>query len=142
MSQMKTLFGILLVAGLVAVSALANSADKADAADIQARLAPVGSTCMAGDDCAAAPAAPAAAGPKSGAEVVAGFCGTCHNAGVMGAPKIGAAADWAPRAAKGVDTLYTHAIQGFNAMPAKGMCAACSDDEIKAAVDEMLAKSK
>ena len=82
------------------------------------------------------------AGPKSGKDVYGSFCTTCHGAGVMGAPKLGAAADWAPRLSKGVDTHYTHAIGGFNAMPPKGMCAACSDDEIKAAVDYMLDGSK
>ncbi len=110
--------------------------------EVKARVAPVGTTCMQGDECAAAPAPAAAAGPKSGKDVFTGFCTTCHGAGVMGAPKFGTAADWAPRIAKGLDTLHTHAINGFNAMPPKGMCAACSDDEIKAAVDYMVDGSK
>lgn len=135
MSPMKKLFGILFVAGLVAGPAVAND-------DVQARIAPVGTTCMQGDDCAAAPAPAAAAGPKSGKDVYAGFCGTCHTPGLMGAPKLGTAADWTARISKGQDTLYTHAIAGFNAMPPKGMCAACSDDEIKAAVDYMVDGSK
>ncbi len=137
MIQMKKLFGILFVAGLVAASAVANSED-----DIKARIAPVGTSCMSGDDCAAAPAPAAAAGPKSGKDVYGSFCTTCHGAGVMGAPKLGDAADWSARAGKGLETLYTHAIGGFNAMPAKGMCAACSDDEIKGAVDYMVENSK
>lgn len=136
MSHMKKLFGILLMTALVSGVAVANDDE------VQARIAPVGSTCMSGDDCAAAPAPVAAAGPKSGKDVYTGFCTTCHGAGVMGAPKYGTAADWAPRVTKGKDTLYTHAISGFNAMPPKGMCAACSDDEIKAAVDYMLDGSK
>lgn len=136
MSHMKKLFGILFVAGLVAGSAVANDDD------VQARIEPVGSTCMQGDKCAAAPAPAVAAGPKSGKAVYDGFCTTCHAAGLMGAPKYGTAADWAPRATKGKDTLYTHALAGFNAMPPKGMCAACTDDEIKGAVDYMLDNSK
>lgn len=142
MSHMKKMFGIILVLGLAIGSAIANS-ETAPAADaIKERIAPVGSVCMSGDDCAAAPAPAAAAGPKSGKDVYSGFCVTCHGSGLMGSPKMGAAADWAPRAAKGMDTLYTHAIAGFNSMPAKGMCAACSDDEIKAAVDHMVSSSK
>ena len=136
MSHMKKLFGILLMTALVSGGAVANDDET------QARIAPVGSTCMQGDECAAAPAPAAAAGPKSGKDVYAGFCTTCHSAGVMGAPKFGDAASWAPHVAKGIDTLYTHAINGFNAMPPKGMCAACSDDEIKAAVDYMVDGSK
>ena len=136
MSHMKKLFGILLMTALVSGTAVASD----DA--VQARIAPVGGTCMQGEECAAAPAPAVAAGPKSGKDVYGSFCATCHGAGVMGAPKLGAAADWAPRLSKGMDTLYTHAIAGFNAMPPKGMCAACSDDEIKAAVDYMLDGSK
>ncbi len=136
MSHMKKLFGILLMTALVSGVAVANDDE------VQARIAPVGKTCMQGDECAAAPAPAAAAGPKSGKDVYSGFCTTCHGAGVMGAPKFGTAADWAPRAAKGIDTLYTHALNGFNAMPPKGMCAACSEDEIKAAVDYMVDGSK
>lgn len=137
MIQMKKLFGMLLVAGLVMASAVASSED-----DIKARLAPVGSSCMSGDDCAAAPAPVAAAGPKSGKDVYGSFCTTCHAAGLMGAPKFGDSADWSSRAGKGIETLYTHAIGGFNSMPAKGMCAACSDDEIKGAVNYMIDNSK
>ena len=139
MSHMKKLFGILLIAGLVAGPVVAKEA-KED--DVQARIAPVGTLCMQGEECAAAPAPAAAAGPKSGKDVYGSFCTTCHGAGVMGAPKYGTAADWAPRIAKGKDTLYTHAINGFNAMPPKGMCAACTDDELKAAVDYMIDHSK
>ncbi len=142
MSHMKKMFGMILVFGLAVGSVMANSESAPAGDDIKARIAPVGSVCMSGDECAAAPAPVAAAGPKSGKDVFSGFCTTCHSAGVMGAPKMGAAADWAPRAAKGIETLYTHAIGGFNSMPAKGMCAACSDDEIKAAVDYMVEGSK
>ena len=137
MIQMKKLFGVLFVSGLVALSAVAHSDE-----EIKARIAPVGSSCMSGDECAAAPAPAVAAGPKSGKDVYGSFCTNCHGAGVMGAPKLGDAADWTARAGKGLETLYTHAINGFNAMPAKGMCAACSDDEIKGAVDYMVENSK
>lgn len=137
MIQMKKLFGMLLVSGVVAVSAVASTDD-----DIKARIAPVGASCMSGDECAAAPAPAVASGPKSGKEVYGSFCTTCHGAGVMGAPKTGNAADWAPRISKGMETLYTHALNGFNAMPAKGMCAACSEDEVKAAVDYLVESAK
>lgn len=142
MSHMKKMFGMILVLGLVAGSAVAGSGTVPADDEIKTRIAPVGTTCMSGDDCAAAPAPAAAAGPKSGADVYTGFCATCHAAGLMNAPKMGTASDWGPRAAKGLETLYTHAISGFNAMPPKGMCAACSDDEIRAAVDHMVENSK
>lgn len=139
---MKKLVGMIVVLGLVVGSAVVNSETVSADDEIKTRIAPVGSVCMSGDDCAAAPAPAAAAGPKSGLDVYTGFCATCHASGLMNAPKMGTASDWGPRAAKGMETLYTHAIGGFNAMPPKGMCAACSDDEIKAAVDHMVESSK
>lgn len=141
MSLTKKVLGILMVASLVAVSGVAYSESKA-ADTIKERLAPVGKICMSGEPCAAAPAAPASAGPKSGKELYSTVCTTCHGTGVLNAPKLGSAADWGPRAAKGLDTLYTHAISGFNSMPPKGTCAACSDDEIKGAVKYMVDSSK
>jgi cytochrome c5 len=69
-------------------------------------------------------------------------CSACHATGVTGAPITGTAADWAPRIAKGMDVLYANAINGINAMPARGGNAALSDDNIKAIVDYMIEQSK
>jgi cytochrome c5 len=93
-------------------------------------------------------AAPEAAAPANaaGEAVYKKTCNLCHAAGVGGAPKVGDAADWGARAAKGTDKLYTNAIAGFTGekgmMPAKGGNAALTDDEVKAAVDYMVGKSK
>lgn len=130
-----------MVASLVAVSGVAYSESKA-ADTVKERIAPVGKTCLSGEPCAAAPAAPASAGPKSGKDLYGSVCTNCHGTGVLGAPKFGNAGDWAPRAAKGLETLYTHALGGFNSMPPKGTCAACTDDEIKGAVKYMVDNSK
>jgi cytochrome c5 len=138
---MKKLFGQVLVVGLVAVSGIAYSQAADLTAEMKARIAPVGTLCKSGDSCAAAPVA-VSTGPKSGQEVFDSACHTCHVVGVAGAPKIGHPEDWSPRIAKGIESLYTHAIDGFNGMPAKGLCMACTDDEIKAAVDHMVEGSK
>ena len=71
--------------------------------------------------------------------MIAAHCGACHTPGVLGAPKIGDAAAWKTRAdAKGgVDGLLKSAIAGINAMPPKGTCATCSDDELKGAIKKM-----
>ena len=79
---------------------------------------------------------------KSGEEVFNGACVACHGAGIAGAPKTGDKALWAPRIAQGMNTLYEHAIKGFKTMPAKGGQVALGDDEVKAAVDYQVAKSK
>jgi cytochrome c5 len=102
-----------------------------------------------GGQAAAAPAAaapvaaaqPAAASGK-GKEVYQASCFACHGTGAAGAPKTGDQAAWAPRIDKGMDTLMNHAINGFNAMPPKGTCMACSDDDLRAAVEYMIAESK
>lgn len=106
---------------------------------IAERIAPVGEVAMEGSEIASAPvAAPAASGPRSGEDIYKKSCFACHATGAAGAPKYAAAGDWEPRMAKGVDTLYENALKGFNAMPAKGNCFDCSDEEVIAAVDYIL----
>lgn len=109
--------------------------------DVNARIAPVGDLCLAGEECAAAPVV-VAAGPRSGEDIYGSKCIACHGSGAAGAPKLGDAGAWGARIGKGTDVLYTNAIKGFKGMPAKGLCADCSDDEIKSAVDYMVAKSQ
>lgn len=86
--------------------------------------------------------APAATGPKDGATVYNSVCGACHNTGAAGAPKLDDKGAWAPRVATGKEALYVSAINGKNAMPAKGGASSLSDDEIKGAVDYILGKVK
>ncbi len=83
-----------------------------------------------------------AAGTMDGKAVYEKYCNACHGAGVAGAPKFGDKAAWAPRLKQGQEVLYTHAIKGFKAMPAKGGAADMSDDQIKATVDYLSAAGK
>ena len=80
----------------------------------------------------------------SGEQVYKKSCVNCHGTGVAGAPKVGDAAAWSSRIAKGNDVLYNSAKKGVSgtAMMAKGTCGACSDEELEAAVDFMLSGSK
>lgn len=64
-------------------------------------------------------------------------CVVCHASGVANAPKFGAAADWAPRLAKGNDKLLASIKNGLNAMPPKGMCNDCSDADYSALIKYM-----
>lgn len=61
-------------------------------------------------------------------------CTFCHTSGAAGAPKVGDAAAWAPRVKQGNDALLNSVKNGKNAMPAKGMCADCTDAEFKALI--------
>lgn len=96
---------------------------------------------------APAPAAgPVAEAGDPGKKVYDSVCFACHAAGVTGAPKLGDKADWGPRIAQGTAVLYKHAIEGFTGakgmMPARGGSMTLSDDEVKAAVDHMVAQAK
>ena len=100
----------------------------------------------------ASTAAPAAGDDKvamsddKGKKVYDSACFACHAAGVAGAPKLGDKANWGPRIAQGNDTLYTHAIKGYQGkagmMPPKGGNMSLSDDDVKAGVDYMVSKGK
>lgn len=109
--------------------------------EISARLQPFGDLCRAGEDCGQAAAA-VASGPLSGEAVYNQFCVACHSAGVGGAPILGAADAWAPRIAQGNDTLWDHTINGINAMPPKGTCMSCSDEELRGAMDYMVSQAQ
>ena len=82
-------------------------------------------------------AAPAAGGAGDGKKLYESVCSACHGAGIAGSPKFGDKTAWAPRIAEGLDTLYDHAIKGYQGkagvMPPKGGSSA-SDDDVKAAV--------
>lgn len=130
-----SLFGALVLAPL-AMAVPPGTKDQ-----IKARLQPVGSVCRTGEDCGSAGPA-AASGPLSGEDVYGKFCFACHATGASGAPMMGHADQWGPRAAKGIDALMQSTLNGLNAMPPRGTCATCSDDELKAAVEHMLENSK
>ncbi len=157
---------ILMTIGLVILAHINTSevADKLDAArqaeagDLVAqRLQPVASinigaapqpeaasatTGTPASDTAADSGSQTAAATRSGDAVYQEACMMCHGMGLAGAPKFGDAAAWADRVGTGVETLYDHAINGFQGaagvMPAKGGNASLSDDEVRAAVDHML----
>ncbi len=69
-------------------------------------------------------------------------CFTCHASGVAGAPKLGDKAAWASRIAAGLDPMMEIVIKGKGAMPPKGTCMDCSDEDLKAVVEYMVDKSK
>ena len=128
------------ISGLMFICAVsASHADVATTRDalIRQNTAPVGQVDVAG-----ASAAPVAAAAMSGEERYKASCSFCHDSGAAGSPKLGSKPIWAPRIAKGEDTLVDHAIHGFNAMPPKGMCPTCSDAEIRAAVEYMISQAK
>jgi cytochrome c5 len=65
-------------------------------------------------------------------------CQACHATGAAGAPKMGDKDAWTPRIAKGNDALLSSVKNGLNAMPPKGACMSCSEDELRAAMEYMV----
>lgn len=80
----------------------------------------------------------------TGEDVYKKYCFVCHQSGVANAPKLGDKAAWAPRIAKGHDKLMQSAINGIpgTAMPPKGNCRSCSDEELGNSINYMTSQSQ
>jgi cytochrome c5 len=70
---------------------------------------------------------------QAGDAVYKAQCAACHDAGLVGAPKFGVAADWSARLGQGLDGLVQSALKGKGAMGAQGG-GAFDDIEIARAV--------
>ena len=84
---------------------------------------------------------------KQGQVIWEANCKVCHATGLAGAPKITDKQAWSPRIAQGKTVLYGHAMNGFmgpagTEMPARGGNDALTDNQVKAAVDYMVAASQ
>ena len=145
MFKVRSFFFLIL---LVSMN-LQAEADK----DLVPRIEKIGKVCVLGMDCnkklkpinEAVEATKRVASIETISPVEKNYnigCGTCHNAGVAGAPILGNEAQWTSRIAKGMEVLYANSINGFSVMPAKGMCLTCTDDEIREIVDYMVDSSR
>ncbi len=119
-------------------------------------LAPIAKLCLAGEDCVGAkvsqaaeavvapepvaePAPAPVAAPVQIAQADDGFdlqgtyqifCFACHSTGLSGAPLPGDAEAWGPRMEKGREEIIEIMNRGLNAMPPKGLCMTCTDDQL------------
>ena len=122
---------------------------------VAARVAPLEQEAVAGHNNAALAIKPMAgataqagggssglAMPTSGKGLFEQTCSACHGAGIAGAPKAGDKAAWASHIAKGLPTLYDHALHGFTGdtgtMPAKGGRTDVPDAMVEQAVNYMV----
>jgi cytochrome c5 len=78
---------------------------------------------------------------RSGKEVVASTCATCHSTGARGAPRIGDSKAWSKLAAGGLSGLSKSALKGIRDMPPHGGDPTLTDTEIERAITYMVNQS-
>jgi cytochrome c5 len=133
------IFGVIKIILLTSLDAakLAVAPESMTAEDVAERIKPVAQTYI-GEAPVVVAAVVEEESVGGGQQIVTQVCSMCHSSGMMNSPKLGSKADWAPRIEKGIETLYSNAINGINMMPARGGRPDLTDDDIKAAVDYMV----
>lgn len=101
-------------------------------------------TALPGCDRGSGTAGDPAEAPAPGQLTYQRFCISCHSSGVNGTPALGDVVAWAPRIARGDATLLKNTIDGMpsSGMPPRGMCGACSDQELMDAIHYMTSRSQ
>ena len=162
--QSETAKTRLLVLALMNLSFLLLGSNAAAQQSIEDNVRPAGNVCLAGQPCVGSTAGSASAAPAMASAPVAAVveevvgtvaaavvevaafdvestyqmsCFACHGTGAAGAPILGDADAWTERMAKGMDAVVANVIDGLNAMPARGLCMTCSDDNLRDLVDYM-----
>jgi len=105
------------------------------------RIKPVGGVDVEGGGAPKAVVAEALSA-SAGEDRYKSTCSVCHETGVGGAPKFRNEADWKPRMEAGLDGMLKIAIQGKGAMPPKGTCMQCSDEELRMTIQYMIPQKK
>lgn len=121
------------VAGAMAGASVAGSAEPAEDAEVAEVVVE-----PAADAATMEVAATASDFDAAGAYQMS--CNACHGTGAAGAPMLSDAEAWEARMEKGMDALMSNVINGVGAMPARGICMTCSDGDLQAIVNFMLAQ--
>ncbi len=86
-----------------------------------------------------ATAAPTASTDNSqGQKIYENSCQSCHDSGMVGAPKLGDQAAWKDLITEGIDDLVQTTTNGKGNMPPKGGDQSLNEDDIRAAVTYMV----
>jgi cytochrome c5 len=138
------IFGVIKIVLLSSQDAgkQAVTSESMTAEDVAERIKPVAQTYIGEAPVVLAAVVEEEESVGGGQYIVTQVCSMCHSSGIMNSPKLGSKADWAPRIEKGIETLYSNAINGINMMPARGGRPDLSDDDIKVAVDYMVSLAK
>ncbi|CAD2242956.1 c-type cytochrome [Xanthomonas arboricola] len=164
LKKFSMVIGLLVVItlGLIALAAylqraIPDEVSPTAAKRVQQRIAPAGAVYAGTTGASAQAAAQAAAlakaasqsaygGSTDGKTIFDNLCTACHTTGVGKAPTLDHA-HWDARIARGKDTLYKHAIEGYTGpdggiMPPKGGNPALTEEQVRATVDWMLSNLK
>ena len=139
--------GSICMAGQACVGTVAGAMTEASVAEpaTEASAAAVTEVATEAEAEPAADAAPmevaAAATEFDAAGAYQMSCNACHGTGAAGAPMLRDAGAWEARMEKGMEALMSNVINGVGAMPARGICMTCSDDDLQAIVNYMLAQN-
>jgi cytochrome c5 len=76
-------------------------------------------------------------GPHSGKKYYDLICSGCHDAGAMGAPELGNREQWEAILEQPRELTRDHVMNGYNAMPERGLCYTCSEAGLMEIVDYM-----
>jgi cytochrome c5 len=82
--------------------------------------------------------------PDAGRKIFNEFCATCHNQQPIidiHAPLIGDKRIWQALSKQGMPVLLKVTVDGRGAMPARGGCFECSDEQLRAAIQYILKQS-
>lgn len=88
------------------------------------------------------PAIADAADAADGKAVYVQICRACHATGVAGAPVMGDREAWAARLSAGPEALLQSALRGKGGMPPKGGNPGLSDEQVRAAMEYMISRSR
>lgn len=83
--------------------------------------------------------------PDAGRKIFKEFCAACHDKNPLidvPAPRIGDKKAWKTRRQFGINTLLKITNNGVGAMPARGGCFECSDEQLRETIQYILNNSQ
>lgn len=83
--------------------------------------------------------------PQAGKKIFAEYCSVCHSPHPeipLHAPRVGYKKDWIKFKNMSFDNLFKLAMLGYGAMPARGGCFECTDEQLKQAIRYLLSKNQ
>ena len=85
---------------------------------------------------------PAVVSAADGKAVYLQICRACHATGVAGAPILGDRDAWSIRLSAGSEAMLQSALRGKGGMPPKGGHPGLSDEQVRAAMEYMISRSR